>query len=313
MSDEEEIGPQLDESLDLAGENLRPPDELDLDQDRADRMAGASPEDHAATKDEDNATTEQFIYTAEDGTEIQGTVEEIAQKLAENRVEARVAEELAKAQPSQQTQTQDTQTGQEAALPYEIRPLELEKVGTIFQTMLEGGDSDLKIGGPESVGPQLQEFTFQSLAQDPRFYDLISRVIHVVVDEREAGAKAQNSFQEFTGGGKEQDAEITAFMKENPWAANKEMAVMGLQLAKQRKEIEDLKASTKEAEAKGKKDGAKETITNLKAKGILRRIAGGKGGSTSTNNRSPQAPRTENQRISDMANHITAMRQGSAR
>ena len=314
MSDEFENA--LDEQLDLAGEGLRAPDELDLAQDLEDRKAGESPTDTAAAKEEtEDLTEEQFVYTTEGGEEIKGTVTEIAAALAAKEVEAKVAEEVAKVKAAATEKPAEAKPDEGGELPYEIRPIDLSKTGTIFQTMLEGGDPEQGIGGPETVGPQLQEFQFQTYAQDPRFLDLNIRLINAVLDQREKGAQKETAFKEFVG--QEPDkAEVEAFMKANPHLESRKEAILGMQLAAMKQKIADLKTGktkeVKEAETTGKKAGEKETIKSLKAKGQLRRVAGtGKPGGTRTQD-TGKPPQNENERVSSWAKAIETRRQGAA-
>jgi len=300
--DPEGIENEVGSEFDAAGEGLRTPDELDLAQDLEDRQAVESREE-SATEDED-LSGERFAYTLPDGTEFQGTVDEIAAKIAEGQgsqeletLRSRVAELEGKGQ--QQTQ----QPPQEAA---GINPVAWEQVGNVFTTMLEGGDPERDIGGVEAIGPALQDLNFRSFMTDWRYLDAIERVIDARIASRETAAQERGTLKESLGD--MGDAELAALQGADPVVKSTVLNLIG----NLKREIETLKAGKEAAAKDGEKKGAAETVKSLKAKGQLRRISGmpasGKTGSG-------QAKRnydfsSENARIAAGVDIVQRMRQG---
>ena len=273
----------LDMDTDAVGDGLGlpPAGDEDVTQTVEGQEQGGPPSE-PGDKEEADLSDQQFVYTTSEGEEIKGTVTEIAEKLAEMSTKGPddLRTELQALKEKLEQVQKPAEKPAEAGLPYEIRQIDLRETGNRLQTMLEGGDPDRGIGGLENLGEELKEFQFQNFAQDNRISDLIYRFVNGILDEREQGSKKSTAFNEFAGA-EAQETEIAGFMKDNPWASTKEMAVLGLQLAAQRKEIADLKSGkvkeVQEAAEKGKKAGAEETVKHLKAKGTLRAM-GGPGG-----------------------------------
>lgn len=305
---------ELDGQLDLAGEGLSAPDEMDLAQDREDRGAGESQtETAAATEQEEDLSGEQFVYTMPDGTEFQGTIEEIADKKAEILAAERVQEELAKAKPPEQPKAEE-KTAQQEEL--QIQPVDWSKTGDFLASRmgvdLEGlSDGDRKLLG--EIGPALNDALHRTVLTSgyvAQYIDhQVQQGINKYLSEREATTQRETAFGQFVGDAKFSDADITAFQKANPFASTREMAIMGLQLQAERQKATGAGKQVTEAEKKGKQAGAQETLKHLRATGQLRRVAGtGKPGAQPANT-GPVA-RNEGERISAWARKVQEL-QGS--
>ena len=288
-----------DEPFDGAAEGiLASPDELDLEQDREDRLAAESQGKTAEAEVEG----EEFEYETPDGKVVRLSAEqaEAVQGMldAEERAAALEAEvETLKAKPADEPKPAEAQQDMGG-----IEPVQWDVVGDNFQAMLEGDQ-----GGVAAIGPALRDVTIRTIATDPVIADIVGRYIDWRVSQREQGMKAETSFKEFVGD-EPTEAEIAAFRKDNPWANTKALAAVGVKNARLNQEIANLKAGKPAAEKAAKAKGAEETIKSLKAKGTLRRVTSGR----STNPPVPQGkPRTENELIQKQVAKIQAMRQGN--
>ena len=284
----------LDEQVDPVSEGiegLTEPDEMDMASDRADREVGES---QTESTEEEDLSGEKFAYTLDDGTEIQGTVQEIAQALAKSEKETLASENAelqAKLQELQGKPSQDkTQEGQEQL---DIKPVEWNVVGEVLETMLQGGDPERGIGGIESIGPAIQDMQFRDFLTNPRYAAVITAAVEGILENREGRSKEEAAFREQVGA-EFKDAEIMAFHKANPHLKTRNEVVMGMQLNAMRQEVENIKTGKGQAVKDAEKKAAAQTVKDLKAKGQLRRLsASGRtnlGGETKTPY-NPQDPR----------------------
>lgn len=262
MSDDDLQQEGLDPEFDSASEGLGSLVEAtaeDLAAEREDRQAAESRTKTAET--EEDLSEEKFIYTLENGEEIEGTIAEITEKVAALQVEAKLAEAKAAEKPPEKPA--EAKVGEEAPA---IEPVNWDVVGENLDTMLQEGRQ-------KEVGPALNDLIHRTIFTSPHIGGMIEQFIDVVIAQREQGAKVQTSFQEFVG---EQipDAEVKAFMQANPWAKDAATAVLGIKTARMAKEVADLKAGktaeVKAAEVAGKKAGATQTVKDFKAKGLRR-------------------------------------------
>jgi len=289
-----------DEPFDGAAEGvLSDPNELDLEQDREDRLAAESQTKTAAEETEG----EEYEYETPDGKVVRLSAEqaEAVQGLldAEERAAALEAENKALKEKPVETKPAEAPAETEVAV---FEPVQWDVVGDNFQAMLEGDQ-----GGAAAIGPALHDVVLRTIATDPVIADVVGRYIDYRVDQRERGVKAETSFKEFVGN-EPTDAEIAAFRKDNPWANTKALAAIGVKNARLNKEIADLKAGKPAAEKAAKAKGAEETVRSMKAKGTLRRVTTGR----STPAGTPRGkPRTENELIQAQVAKIQAMRQGN--
>jgi hypothetical protein len=285
-----------DEPFDGAAEGvLASPDELDLEQDREDRLAAESQSESA----EDEG--EEFEYETPDGKVVRLSAEQAEAVQGMLDAEERAATLEAKIKELE-TKPVETPVTQEAVQPGEIEPVQWDVVGDNFQAMLEGDQ-----GGVQAIGPALRDVTIRTIATDPVIADIVGRYIDYRVSQREQGVKAETSFKEFVGD-EPTEAEIAAFRKDNPWANTKALAAVGVKNARLNQEIAALKAGKPAVEKAAKAKGAEETIKSLKAKGTLRRVTSGK----SSTPQVPQGkPRNENELIQKQVARIQAMRRGN--
>jgi hypothetical protein len=287
-----------DEPFDGAAENiLASPDELDLKQDREDRLAAESQGKTAEVEVEG----EEFEYETPDGKVVKLSAEqaEAVQSLLDAEERAAALEAKVKAletKPAEEPKPAEAQQDVGG-----IEPVQWDVVGDNFQAMLEGDQ-----GGVAAIGPALRDVTIRTIATDPVIADIVGRYIDYRVSQREQGVKAETSFKEFVGD-EPTDAEITAFRKDNPWANTKALAAVGVKNARLNQEIANLKAGKPAAEKAAKAKGAEETIKSLKAKGTLRRVTSGSAAPRPSDNK----PRTENELIQAQVAKIQAMRQGN--
>lgn len=305
MSDDFESG--LDEGVDPVSEGvqgLTEPDELDMTADREDRLGGESQTD---TPDED-LSGELFAYVLDDGTEIQGTVQDIAEKIAAAKADALASEKAAlEAKVSELERGQKQPGQQEQVQEFAIPPVEWDKVGDIVETMLQGGDPERGIGGIEAIGPALQDMTFRSFVTDPRYAQVLEYAIQSVIEQREGTTKKEQSFKELVGN-EPDTAAITAYQKAHPELETRKEVVLALQMENLRREMDDLKTGkVKEVKAAEKK-GEAQTIRNLKAKGQLRRL--GPAGRSAAKAAGGYKPGDENSRLNAWADRIKSIQGG---
>ncbi|MFA4904645.1 MAG: hypothetical protein WC600_18110 [Desulfobaccales bacterium] len=288
-----------DEPFDGAAENvLASPDELDLEQDREDRLAAESQTKTAADETEGG----EFEYETPDGKVVRLSAEqaEAVQNLldAEERAAALEAENKALKEKPAEAKLAEAPAEPEAG----FEPVQWEVVGDNFQAMLEGEQ-----GGAAAIGPALKDLTIRTIATEPAVNQIVTRRVIEILKEFAAYEEQGNSFKEFVGD-EPTEVELTAFRKDNPWARTKEMAVVGVKAARLQKEIVDLKAGKPAIEKAAKAKGAEETVRSMKAKGTLRRVTTGRTAPAGT----PQGkPRTENELIQKQVAKIQAMRQGN--
>ncbi len=282
-------------------------DEADQAADLAERTEAASPDQPS----KDEGEPERFEYTAPDGSKIEGTFEEI--------VAARAAEAAKAAAPSPsdqltqlQTKIQELEgklTGRQAEGPAQpgtvFEPVDKAKVGTFFQTMLEGGDPDQKIPGMEGLGDVFEDLTVRTFMHSTPIADGIRAVVQQVLDQREGRTKSETGLKELAG--EFPEAEIAAYQKDNPHIApTREMAMMALRVQAQAREIESLKAG-KPAEVKAaEKKAAAATLQHAKATGTLRRL--GTAGRTAGPGTLPYNPKQPHARENAWAAKLKEMR-----
>lgn len=234
-------------------------------QDSADQEQGAS-----QTEPDEDFLAQEFEYEAADGTKTVLTGEQLleAQERAD-ALEAKVKELEAKGTEKPAEAKPAGQMDEDMAA---IAPVEWDKVGENFASMLEGED-----GGHGAIGPALQNVVLRTIATDPFIADVVGRYIDFRVSQREQGSKAETSFKEFVGDDIS-EADVEAFRKDNPWATTKKEAVLGIKAARVNQEVAALKSGKpKEVEA-AKKKGEKEALIRAKARGTLRPLTGQKGG-----------------------------------
>jgi hypothetical protein len=257
-----DIDTQLGTEFDPAGENIAVSSSDDVvAQGAEDQELGESQTAGQEAGDEVDLG-QQFAFTGEDGQEVVLTGQQIVDLLKAQQAEPAKEEAKAEEQPPEAKEEAEEP-------PYQVVPIEFNKVGPDLVSMLEGEN-----GGVEALGPAMAEFQFQTFLQDGRFLHAISQVVEHTIEQRQKAAQETSSFKDFVG---EADAkEVAAFQKSNPWAKTKELALVGMQLAAQKAENERLKSGNTEALTKaqleGQKAGELQTIKNLKAKGTLRVI-----------------------------------------
>jgi hypothetical protein len=302
----------LDDPLDAVSEGLQAPDDADLAQDLADRQAAASQTEPADDKDEggeDDFLTEKFIYTKPDGSEVELTGEELL--AAQEKAAALEAElEALKAKPPEKAPEKPP----EKAAPESeaIAPVEWDKVGNNFVEMLDDPAKH------KEIGPALNDVIHRTILSSEHIgaamVNFVTATINGILAQREEGAKAESGLKEFVGDDIP-ETEVAAFMQKNPWAKNKETAIVGIKAARLETQLADFKAGKKvELDAAGK-EGAKKIVKDLKAKGQLRRLGtgGSRGGASSSaaeNIRKGKNLTNENDRLAAGVEVLKALRQG---
>ena len=216
----------IDEQVDPVSEGvegLTEPDEMDMASDRADREVGES---QTESTEEEDLSGEKFAYTLDDGTEIQGTVQEIAETLAKAKArlwQSENAELQAKLQELQGKPSQDkTQETQEL----DIKPVEWSVVGDVLETMLQGGDPERGIGGIEAIGPAIQDMQFRDFLTNPRYASVITAAVEGILEQREGRSKEEAAFKEQVGA-EFKDSEIVRFPEGQPAPQDQERSGHG--------------------------------------------------------------------------------------
>lgn len=225
-------------------------------------------------------SAERYGYTLEDGTEIEGTIQEIAEKIAASQVEARVAEALAKATPAEKpTEKEKPETKQAQA--EDVLPVDWTQTGDLLATKLgidpaDMSDSERKTLG--EIGPMMNDAIHRTFFTSPYIAQVIGSFVGAEINKalsnKETAGKRVSAFKQFVGEADFKPADIAAFQKDNPWAETKEMAILGLKMQADKqgattktKEIEkDVKGKTAEAVAKA--------LATKKKAGELRLLGG---------------------------------------
>jgi hypothetical protein len=248
--------------------------------------------------EEGDFLTQEFEYVAPDGSTIKLTGQDLLDSRERaSELEARVKElESKPAEKPAEVQTQVPEGGEV------FEPVQWEVVGDNFQAMLEGEQ-----GGSAAIGPALHDVVLRTIATDPIIADVVGRYIDFRVSQREEGAKVETSFKEFVGG-EIPDTELKEFMQANPWARNRETAMLGVQKARLEKQIADLKSGKEVAHKEGLKKGEKEALIRAKARGTLRPLTGAKGGRLGEPGKTKYDIKDTEQRSSAMAEFIMARR-----
>ena len=218
-----------DEAFDSASEGLTGVDELDLAADREDRAAAESREEPAEE-------TEEFEYETPDGKVVKLSAEqaEAVQTMmdAQERAEQLEAENAAlKAKAGQLAPAKVAETPPDEGA---IAPVAWDKVGSSFQEMLEEGRAD-------EIGPALNDVIHRTIFTSPAVADVIEKYVDTLLSRREQGHQVETKFKEFVGD-EIPDTEVKTFMAANPWAKNRETAILGIQKARLTKQIADLQA-----------------------------------------------------------------------
>ena len=247
----------IDEQVDPVSEGvegLTEPDEMDMASDYADREVGES---QTESTEEEDLSGEKFAYTLDDGTEVQGTIQDIAEKIAAAKADALASEKAAlEAKVSELEKGQKQPGQQEQAQEFAIPPVEWDKVGDVFETMLQGGDPERNIGGIEAIGPALQDMTFRSFVTDPRYAQVLEYAIQSVIEQREGATKKEQSFKELVGNEPDITA-ITAYQKAHPELETRKEVVLALQMETLRREMDNLKTGKGQAVKDAEKEGCR--------------------------------------------------------
>lgn len=297
--DDNELTAQLDGGEDFGAPTdalrgpaeLSAPDELDLAADREDRLARES-------QTPGQEEPERFAYTAPDGTEVEGTLEEIAEKLAEAIKPADQTSELLEKVKSLEARLTQEHPSKETPEYKPIEAPDYDGIGPNLETILAGGDPEKGLGGPETLGREMSEFNYRAFMTDERYLNAVGAMVNYFIDQNQAKTKSEAAFKEEVGADFDQ-GQVKAYMESHPGYSERE-ARLGLAL-------QAAKSGNLTAEKKARSAGEKETLRNLKAKGTLRRIGGtGVGARTSA---TKVDLTNENQRVSAWADAIQRMRQ----